>query len=106
MRGEPTRTRLLAIGTAILAASVLIFPNTNVRAADPDRGRLLYENECMVCHTSIVHIREDRKAQTRDEIRGWVQRWTKELKLQWESGDIDDVIEYLNDKYYRLKSAT
>jgi hypothetical protein len=103
MRRETIRLSLAVTAITIMATGVLIFPISSARAADAARGRLLYENECMVCHTSVVHIREDRKAQSRDEIRGWVQRWSKELKLQWESGDIDDVIEYLNDKYYQLK---
>jgi hypothetical protein len=62
----------------------------------------LPENHCRVCHTSVVHIREDRKASSREEIRTWVQRWRKELGLQWGYGEIDDVMEYLNERYYRL----
>jgi len=100
------RSSLAVTAIAIMITGVLIIPSTNALAADAARGRLLYENECMVCHTSVVHVREDRKAKSRDEIRSWVQRWSKELKLQWESGEIDDVIEYLNDKYYQLKSTS
>ena len=103
MRKETTRSSLAVTAITIMVTGVLILPISSARAADAARGRLLYENECTVCHTSVVHIREDRKAKSRDEIRSWVQRWSKELKLQWESGEIDDVIEYLNDKYYQLK---
>lgn len=106
MLKEITRSSLAVTAIAMMITGVLIIPSTNARATDAARGRLLYENECMVCHTSVVHVREDRKAKSRDEIRSWVQRWSKELKLQWESGEIDDVIEYLNDKYYHLKTTS
>lgn len=106
MRRKSTHPGSAVIGLATLVASILILANTNVRAEDSERGRLLYENECKVCHTSVVHVREDRKAKSRDEIRNWVQRWQKELKLQWGSSEIDDVIEYLDTTYYKLKSAS
>ena len=106
MLKDMTRLGLAVTTITTMATCILVFSSTSARAADAARGRLLYENECTVCHTSVVHIREDRKAKSREEIRSWVQRWSKELKLQWESGEIDDVIEYLNDKYYQLKISS
>jgi len=67
------------------------------------RGQLLYENHCMVCHTSVVHVREQRKASSREEIQAWIRRWQKELALNWEPGEIDDVAEFLNQRYYQLE---
>ena len=87
---------------ALILATTLFVAGGQAQAADPERGKLLYENHCRVCHTSVVHIREDRKASSREEIRTWVQRWRKELGLQWGYGEIDDVMEYLNERYYRL----
>ena len=89
---------------AILVSTALAFAGGNVHAADGARGRLLYENHCKVCHTSVVHVREERKATTREEIQTWIRRWRKELGLQWGTAEVDDVTEYLNNRYYRLKS--
>jgi len=91
---------------AALLATVLAFSLVNARAGEAERGKLLYENHCKVCHTSVVHIREDRKAGSREEIRTWVQRWNKDLGLQWGSVEVDDVIEYLNERYYKLDDAS
>lgn len=88
--------------TVLMTITLFVWPS-DTRANDAQRGRLLYENHCTVCHTSVVHIREDRKSTSREEIRNWVKRWQKELGLQWTSGEINDVIEYLNDRYYQLK---
>jgi len=89
---------------AILVTTTLAFAAGDVRAADADRGQLLYENHCKVCHTSVVHVREERKAATRKEIQTWIRRWQKELGLQWGEAEVDDVTEYLNNRYYRLES--
>ena len=89
---------------AILVSTALVFAGGEARAADPARGQLLYENHCKVCHTSVVHVRETRKATTREEIQTWIRRWRKELNLQWGATEIDDVTEYLNNRYYNLKS--
>lgn len=97
---------LTAALLAILEITTLLFGGGYARAADPERGRLLYENHCRVCHTSAVHMREGRKAASRDEIQTWVKRWCKELGLQWGTLEIDDVTEYLNDRYYQLQSES
>jgi len=102
MRTGNFHSSLNAIVLAALLAIALVFSAGNARAADSARGKLLYENHCTVCHTSVVHIRDNRKARSRDEIRTWVQRWSKELGLQWGSAEVDDVIDYLNGRYYKL----
>ena len=91
---------------AVLLAAVLAFSVGSVQAGEAERGELLYNNHCKECHTSVVHIREDRKARSREEIGTWVQRWSKELELQWGSVEVDDVIEYLNERYYKLDDAS
>jgi mono/diheme cytochrome c family protein len=92
----------VVLGAAV--AIVLLFAGSETRAADAERGRLLYENHCTVCHTSVVHVRERRKAASREDIQTWIRRWQTELGLYWGTVEIDDVTEYLNDRYYRLKS--
>ena len=91
---------------AIPLVTTLLFAGGNTRATDAERGRLLYENHCTVCHTSVVHVREGRKATSREEIQIWIQRWRKELGLQWGTAEVDDVTEYLADRFYRLKRGS
>ncbi len=70
--------------------------------ADAGRGRLLYENHCISCHASTVHVRDQRKAVTPAELRAFIQRWVGELKLTWQEQDMNDVYQYLNSNYYKL----
>ena len=100
--GSTTAPAAILVSTAL--AFALAFTGGDARAADAERGRLLYENHCKVCHTSVVHVRENRKAATREEIQTWIRRWQKELGLQWGTVEVDDVTEYLDNRYYRLGS--
>ncbi len=105
-------TQRSALASAVLATTATIvmlgltFTGGDSWAADASRGQLLYENHCMVCHTSVVHVREHRKASSREEIQTWIRRWQKELALNWEPGEIDDVAEFLNQRYYRLQKES
>ncbi len=91
--------------TAFVAAMLLVTTDDSM-AADAERGRLLYENHCTVCHTSVVHVRERRRATSRDDIRMWILRWQTQLDLNWGNVEVDDVTEFLNARYYGFKSAS
>jgi mono/diheme cytochrome c family protein len=73
-----------------------------VNGAEPGRGRLLYENNCIVCHKSTVHIRRDRKAESLVEIRAQVTRWAEVARPEWGDEEISAVVNYLNATYYNL----
>ena len=68
--------------------------------ADPERGRLLYENHCRSCHESNVHIRQTQAAKSLKALRAEVVHWQEALALQWRSEDVGDVVEYLNATWY------
>ena len=67
------------------------------------RGEMLYENQCQGCHTSIVHVREKHRANSRKELEQWVTHWAGELKLPWSTDEINAVVDYLNQAYYKVK---
>ena len=70
-------------------------------ANEPEpRGKLLYENHCISCHESTVHIREAHKAKAYADIQYWVGRWAEDLDLKWSADEIDAVVQYLNDTFY------
>jgi len=66
------------------------------------RGQMLYENHCTVCHASVVHLRTDRRAKSLPEIRTWVMHWSGYLKLRWGKEEVEDVVQHLNQRFYKL----
>ena len=81
---------LVALGAALPAA-----------AADPGRGRALYESRCTGCHNKSVHQREVRRATTFEGVLAQVSRWNTTLGGDWTVEDIEDVAAYLNERYYK-----
>ena len=77
---------------------LLLYPLAT--SANPERGRLLYENHCRSCHESNVHIRQTQAAKSLKAVRTEVVRWQGVLTLQWSAEDVGDVAEYLNATWY------
>jgi mono/diheme cytochrome c family protein len=71
-------------------------------ATGAERGKLLYETRCGACHAVSVHNRSARKAKSFDGLRAQVLRWSAEAGGSWSGDEIDDVAQYLNQRYYRF----
>ena len=95
--------KMLLPTIAVSMVAVLLAGPRPALAADEERGRLLYENHCTGCHESLVHIRQTRKADSPAAIREQIERWRAVLDLDWQTGEVDDVLEYLNQRYYHYR---
>ena len=87
-----------------LAASAAVPVAAN--AADLERGRMLHENHCRMCHDSIAYKRSDKIAHTYDEIKTQVTRWQTNTGLHWSAADIDSVTAFVAKTYYKLPVPT
>jgi len=83
-----------ALGLPMAAAHPAETPNL-------ERGRALYDNHCVVCHTSKVHRRIPPLAIDLQDLQRIVSSWAKEQNLRWTQDDIEDVVHFLNETYYR-----
>ena len=68
---------------------------------EASRGQMLYENHCTGCHESIVYIRARRKATNYKEVANWVNQRADWLNLNWSELEKKDVLQYLNERYYK-----
>ena len=75
--------------------------NKNTANEEHPRGQLLYENHCRGCHEKSVHSRTEKSAKSKDDIKYWVIRWATELKLEWSTQDVKDVVDYLDQTFYQ-----
>ena len=69
--------------------------------AEITRGRMLYENHCTSCHESMVYIRTHRKATNYKEVGNWVNQRADWLNLGWSKVEKQEVLQYLNERYYK-----
>ncbi len=80
------------------------FNKLSLAASSPERGQLLYENHCTACHESMIHIRENHKADSLATVQREVIRWSQELQLGWQDVEIADVSQYLLRTFYSKAS--
>lgn len=74
-------------------------------AADTARGKILYETNCGECHTKSVSGRPNRVAKSVSDIRKWVIQWESYKGYRWSDKDIEDVTQYLNNRFYKYKNS-
>jgi len=103
MARGPIRNRgRLRNAAAVLAAAMLCTgaaPSWG-QATATARGGQLYEQQCTGCHGKSVHDRNPRSARTVDEVRRFVERWSNEVGAHWNARQVDDVVLFLNERYY------
>jgi cytochrome c1 len=85
---------------ALLLASVVMYPGITSATGDEQRGRMLYENHCMACHDSVIHVRERHKVDSLEGIRRQVVIWSREIRLDWTEEEYSAVTSFLNAKFY------
>ena len=81
----------------------LMFLALPITVYGEDRGRMLYQNHCVACHESRVHIREARKVKTYADLEQFTRRFAGLAGVEWNDADMILVIEYLNRTHYKLK---
>ena len=92
------KTNLSLLGIATLAG---LMPLVGV-AADAQRGNTLHDSRCTACHDSSVYTRPDHKIRSLDALRAQVTRCSQAAGANWNSNDISDVVEYLDQTYYHF----
>ena len=89
---------------AIAIAALLVAGAAS--AADPARGRALYDARCGGCHNDSVHNDNSRKARNFEEAHARIASFSAQLKTGWSGAQVDDVAVYLNERYYGFPCPT
>ena len=80
---------------------VTISPATT--AADTGHCQNLVKEHCSGCHDDGIYTREERRVTTLDGLQNQVRRCDINLGLKWFDDDINDVVTYLNNQYYKFE---
>ncbi|WP_157610293.1 cytochrome c [Variovorax sp. Root434] len=90
-----------APGLFRLTAAVLAVMALQGGAAQAQsRGELLYNTNCIACHSTQMHWRSRRLATDWNSLEEQVRRWQQAASLGWRDEDIVEVARYLNERYY------
>lgn len=94
--------KVLLAQVLVCAAAGMMY-SLPTQAANQERGRALYENQCETCHDGWAHSPAHRKARSLADLRRRTAAWSTHGGLDWSSEEIDDVVEYLNAHFYHFK---
>lgn len=86
------------------AVSFLVWLATTANAADIENGEDLHFEHCTGCHDSSVYTRDNRNLRSFERLGAQVRFCKDSLGLTWFDDEVEDVIEFLNQKYYHFQS--
>jgi mono/diheme cytochrome c family protein len=89
-----------------LLIGAFVAQTASANAADLERGKMLHDNHCRMCHDSIAYKRDSKVATDYAQIQAQVGRWQTNTGLHWTQEDIDSVTAYLAQTYYKLPVPT
>jgi mono/diheme cytochrome c family protein len=74
-------------------------------AQDAQRGKALYELNCLSCHYERIHKRDASKSlvRTQAQLRVEVANRAALTRQRFTIEDLDDIAEYLDRTHYRLR---
>lgn len=91
---------------------LLVGTSTTCLAGNIDSGRELHQENCISCHKaqmggdgSAIYTREDRRIESFEALNNQVRRCKTSLGVPWPEHQIDDVITYLNETFYKFKKS-
>ena len=96
---------LFAAAPALAAAAP-----TAMLPGDAGNGGKLYQAKCQACHVSLaggdgskLHTRGNRKVKTVEGLIGQVKACNSQLDAGLSAAQMNDIVAFLNDRYYRFK---
>jgi len=90
----------LLFGLSLLTLSQTSF------AANAEHGKKLYGDRCHGCHDTKIHTRPNRIIHTFDDLVGRVKFCDNASAANFSESDIMDVVEYLNQDFYKFIKDT
>ena len=90
------------LGGGVVTPASAIDPPSAVVILDMHRGRSLYEAQCVTCHTTQAHWRNNSIVGSWTDLLAQVQRWQDNTELHWSTSEVGDVAAYLNAIYYKM----
>lgn len=87
----------------IMLSAALMLGSGALQAADAKRGEALYQANCMGCHDTSVHTRPNSIIPSLNALEKRVRFCETNARLKWSDEQIEDVIAWLNQTFYKFK---
>jgi len=85
----------LTLGTSGTQATLL--------PGDPAKGKAVHDKQCVACHDSTVYTRANRRVKSPEALIGQVNGCVRQTGAKLDRGQINDVVNYLDQSFYKFK---
>jgi len=93
-------------GFKAIICTLVLFSTQGFAAEDSKemlaRGEKLVQESCTRCHGDEMYTRQDRRVNSLDALGKQVRRCRDNIGITWFDEDVNDVVYYLNNKYYKF----
>lgn len=96
---------------SIVCITALLFFTTGLYAADIANGKKLHDSTCTSCHAAgsggdatAIYTRPDHRVTSLAGLRKQVVRCRDMIGIRWFDEEVDDVVAYLNQSFYKFKA--
>lgn len=102
MRPMPVRAKrcLVQCSWTLAATFMAVVLLHGIPAQAQSRGELLYEVNCIACHSEKMHWRSGKLVNDWASLQAQVRRWQQAALLGWSDEDVMEVARYLNERFY------
>jgi len=83
---------------------------SSAHATDVNKAKTLHDANCRSCHITImngdadaIYVREHRRVNNYQALQDQVNRCETNIGIDWPQQQIDGVITYLNQQFYKFK---
>ncbi len=97
------KTYFKHIGLFFVGLTTVGLLATPLYAANATNGKVLHDKKCMGCHDTRQYTRPNRIIHTAKDLRARIEFCDLAASANFSSSDFDNVIEYLNDDFYKFK---
>ena len=89
-----------------LVPALLLVVTTGASAAmlpgDAAKGKAVHGQQCVACHDSGVYTRADRRIKSVEGLIGQVNGCVRQTGAKLSRDQVNDVVKYLDDAFYRF----
>jgi len=93
------KSTLLMISLTLSAGSV----QAALLPGDAAKGKALHDKQCVSCHDSSVYTRANRNVKSPEALIGQVNGCARQLSLKLDRDQINDLVNYLDQSFYKFK---
>lgn len=95
---------ILALSLLTLAAPSVFADSNSMLLGNAKKGKVIHDAHCTACHTTTIYTRPKRLVKSLSGLVGRVSACSSNIGANLNNDQINDVVKYLNDNFYKFSN--